>query len=69
VRVGSHVWNKNFEAPKRADLRGWWNAVRRAVPGAELPLYPGWVADVTRDTIIFCLPPGQEVMINRSRRL
>jgi hypothetical protein len=29
----------NFPAPKRADLRGWWNAVRKARPSWGLAQY------------------------------
>jgi hypothetical protein len=47
---------KYFPAPKRADLRGWWNAVRKVAPDWYLGYWtaPGaYETTVTEGSIIF----------------
>lgn len=69
VRGPEKLGPRQFHAPKQADLRGWWNAVRRAAPGWELGFYePGRVATVTAESIIWWLGPTSVLIIDRTAR-
>ena len=64
-RDGESTWDKMFPAPKRADLRGWWNAVRRAMPQSGLGYYMGQKAEVTRESIVWRLGEREVLVIDR----
>lgn len=68
IRGGETLGPTVFPSPKQADLRGWWNALRRARPGWCLGFYPqGNVeTEVTYDTITFDL--GERGVIYIARR-
>jgi hypothetical protein len=55
VRGPEKLGPRQFHAPKRADLRGWWNAVRRTCPGYELGYYrpEHFTVEVFTGSIIF----------------
>jgi len=65
-REGTKKWGpKVFPAPKRADLRGWWNAARKVIPGASLGFYRGQLAEVTYGSIVFDLGEHASLVIQR----
>jgi hypothetical protein len=68
-REGTYICGpKHFPSPKRADLRGWWNAVRRVMPDSGIGFYQGQRADVTRQSIIFQLSDTSSLVIDRMNR-
>jgi hypothetical protein len=68
VRGPEKLGPRQFHAPKQSDLRGWWNAVRRASPGWELGYYASQRADVTSGSIVFHLGPSDVLVIDRTAR-
>jgi hypothetical protein len=70
---GQQMGLRNFEAPKRSDLKHWYRAARKAIPAIP-ELEPRMLvnADITWDTIIFHWQDKMDVhdvTIARKRRL